>query len=100
MENHLAYRGDDNFAKYVGNAFGLSSRAKVRARVTKRCSVHWLEIPDLQNLYVMEHLAIAALAPVQSGIMFDSEGWFHLNNCNEPKQPVLRISIESWNGAS
>ena len=31
MENHLAYRGDDNFVKYVAEAFGLKSRAEVRA---------------------------------------------------------------------
>ena len=63
MENHLAYRGDDNFVKYVGDAFGLSSRAEIRTFVQQRCSVHWLEIPDLRKLFVLEHLAIAALAP-------------------------------------
>lgn len=63
MENHLAYRGDDNFVKYVGDAFGLGSRAEIRAFIERRCSVHWLEIPDLRKLFVLEHLAIAALAP-------------------------------------
>jgi len=63
MGNHLAYRGDDNFVKYLGDAFGLGSRAEIRAFVQRRCSVHWIEIPDLRKLFVLEHLAIAALAP-------------------------------------
>ena len=63
MENHLAYRGDDNFVKYVREAFGLQSRADVRAFIKIRCSVQWLEVPDLRNLFVLEHLAIAVLPP-------------------------------------
>ena len=63
MENHLAYRGDDNFVRYVGGAFGLPSRPDIRNFIRQRCSVHWVEIPDLRELFVLEHLAIAVLAP-------------------------------------
>ncbi len=63
MENHLAYRGDDNFVKYVGEAFGLASRAEVRAFLQRNCSVQWLEIVDLRRLVYLEHLATAALEP-------------------------------------
>jgi hypothetical protein len=63
MENHLAYRGDDNFVKYVGQAFGLTSRPDIRAFIQRRCSVQWMEVPDLRKLCLMEHLAIAALDP-------------------------------------
>jgi hypothetical protein len=63
MENHLAYRGDDNFVKYVGNEFRLTSRAEIRAFLQRQCSVHWMEVPDLRRLTRLEHLAIAALEP-------------------------------------
>ncbi len=63
MENHLAYRGDDNFVKYVGEAFSLTSRLAIRAFIQRRCSVHWIEVPELRKLFVLEHLAIAALDP-------------------------------------
>jgi hypothetical protein len=63
MENHLAYRGDDNFVRYVGDAFGLQSRTDVRAFIKSRCSVQWLEVPDLRKLFVLENLLIAVLAP-------------------------------------
>ena len=63
MENHLAYRGDDNFVKYVGEAFGLKSRAERRAFIQRECSVQWMEVPDLRKLCLLEHLAIAALDP-------------------------------------
>jgi len=36
MENHLAYHGDDNFVKYVGEAFGLKSPAETFGRKWKR----------------------------------------------------------------
>jgi hypothetical protein len=63
MENHLAYRGDDNFVRYVSEAFGLQSRNEVRAFIKSRCSVQWLEVTDLRKLFVLEHLLIAVLAP-------------------------------------
>lgn len=63
MENHLAHRGNDNFVKYVGEAFGLASRSEVRAFVQRRCSVQWIEIADSRKLAKLEHLAIAALEP-------------------------------------
>jgi hypothetical protein len=63
MENHLAYRGDDNFVKYVGEAFGLKSRAAIRTFIQRRCSVQWMEVPDVRKLFLLEHLAIAALDP-------------------------------------
>ncbi len=63
MENHLANRGDDNFVKYVGQAFGLKSRPEIRTFIQRRCSVHWMEVPDLRKLFLLEHLAITALDP-------------------------------------
>lgn len=63
MKNHLAYQGSDNFVKYVGEEFGLLSSPDVRIFVKRECSVHWLEIDDGRRLFVLEHLAIAALRP-------------------------------------
>jgi hypothetical protein len=45
MENHLAYRGDDNFVKYIRKEFGLGSRAEAREHIKSKCSVHWMEVP-------------------------------------------------------
>jgi excinuclease UvrABC nuclease subunit len=63
MKNHLAYQGNDNFVKYVMEEFGLASRSDARNFIRKECSVHWLEVDDEQRLFVLEHLAIAALRP-------------------------------------
>ena len=48
-EMHLAYRGDDNFVKHWGDAFGLGFGPEIRAFVQRRCSVHWIQIPDLRK---------------------------------------------------
>lgn len=41
----------------------LQPRNEVRAFIKSRCSVQWLEVTDLRKLFVLEHLAIAVLAP-------------------------------------
>lgn len=63
MKNHLAYQGNDNFVRYVMEEFGLSSRANARTFIQDQCSVHWVQKGDPQQLFVMEHLAIASLRP-------------------------------------
>jgi len=63
MKNHLAYQSNDNFVRYVMEKFGLASRADARSFIQDQCSVHWVEVNDPQHLFVMEHLAIAALRP-------------------------------------
>ena len=63
MKNHLAYQGDDNFVRYIMEEFGYVSRGDARAHIRGECSVHWLEVDDPQRLFVLEHLAIAALRP-------------------------------------
>jgi hypothetical protein len=63
MKNHLAYQGNDNFVRYVMEEFGLAARADARRFIQDQCSVHWVETGDPQQLFVMEHLAIASLRP-------------------------------------
>jgi excinuclease UvrABC nuclease subunit len=60
MKNHLAYRGDDNFVRYLMQDVALSSKSDARTYIRKLCSVHWLEVHDSQRLAYLEHLAIAA----------------------------------------
>ncbi len=63
MRNHLAYEGNDNFVRYLMEEFRLTSRVAVRNFVQNQCSVRWLEVNDPRRLFVLEHLAIAALRP-------------------------------------
>ena len=63
MKNHLAYKGDDNFIKYVISEYSLSGRADARAFVKKECSVHWREVEDLARLSQFERFAITTLQP-------------------------------------
>jgi hypothetical protein len=63
MKNHLAYKGDDNFVRYLMTETGLTSRSEARARIRASCSVQWIEVDDLKRLWALEHLAIAAMRP-------------------------------------
>jgi len=63
MKNHLAYQGNDNFIRHLMGETKLPSKADVRDYVRKNCSVHWLEVADERRLFILEHLAIAAVQP-------------------------------------
>ncbi|MBZ5671926.1 MAG: hypothetical protein LAO04_19640 [Acidobacteriia bacterium] len=63
MKNHLAYKGNDNFVRYIKEEFRLASQPAARDYIRTHCSVHWLEVDDPERLFVLEHLAIAATRP-------------------------------------
>jgi hypothetical protein len=63
MKNHLAYKGDDNFVKYLMQDLALTSRSAARAYIRRECSSHWVQVDDPQRLFILEHLAIAAARP-------------------------------------
>jgi hypothetical protein len=63
MKNHLGYQGDDNFFCYLADELQLSSKGEVRDHIRKHCSVSWIEIGDIRQLFFLEHLAIAAMWP-------------------------------------
>jgi hypothetical protein len=63
MKNHLGHQGDDNFFRYLMDELQLSSKGDVRDHIRKHCSVNWIEIDDLRQLFLLEHLAIAAMLP-------------------------------------
>jgi len=63
MENHLGRRGDDNFVKYIREQFECSTREEACRYIHNECSVSWMEVNDPHKLFVLEHLAIAAMRP-------------------------------------